>query len=133
MPIRYFDDWATARSQSLPLTVLSNSAIGIDASFYLDLHLNRYSSKEPLLPALGGFPFSLKANIERELRVLHDNGVSPVFVFKGLETECERQEVQRLETPVESARAIEHAWELYAKGDAVQVVEVFSSAGMDMD
>lgn len=85
-----------------------------------------------MLPALGGFPFSLKANIERELRILRDNAVHLVFVFNGLETECQRKESERVDSPKEreTAKQVERAWELYAKGDAVQVVEVFSSAGM---
>ncbi|KAI5302343.1 alpha mannosidase-like protein, partial [Ascosphaera pollenicola] len=133
MPITWLDEWAGHRGllQTLPLQTLSNTALGIDASFYLDQHLNHYSHKEPLLPALGGFPFSLKQYIERELRVLRDNAVQPVFVFNGLESESRRKLSDRQNGPEEreSAKRVEHAWELYAKGDALQVVEVFSSAG----
>ncbi|KAI5283113.1 hypothetical protein KEM54_002386 [Ascosphaera aggregata] len=133
MPIHYLDDWAASRALTctLPLSVLSNTCIGIDAFYYLNQHLDHHGFKEPLLPALGGLPFSLKANIERELRILRDHAVTPTFVFNGLETESGRKESEGANAKIEteSARAVESAWDLYVKGDAVQVVEVFSSAG----
>lgn len=46
------------------LSALKGAVIGVHASHYLDQHLNRHVTKEPLLIALRGFPFALKANIE---------------------------------------------------------------------
>lgn len=100
--------------------------IGIDASHYLDLHLNHYITKEPLLIALGGFPFSLRSNIETELKTLHNANVGCVFVFNGLEFGKKEHNIVAQNA---SLRALEHAWTLYDRHHADQVVEAFGSAG----
>ncbi|KAL2361646.1 hypothetical protein RJZ56_005463 [Blastomyces dermatitidis] len=126
MPICAFDEWASGRAQTLPLSALKGAVIGIDASHYLDQHLNHHATKEPLLIALGGFPFSLKSNIEKELQALKNLNITCVFVFNGLdfgkrETDFSAQ--------ANSTRALEQAWELYDQKQADQVVDAFSSAG----
>ncbi|KAL1953984.1 hypothetical protein VTO42DRAFT_1870 [Malbranchea cinnamomea] len=126
MPIRALDEWANARSQTLPLSALKGAAVGIHASYYLDQHLNHHITKEPLLGALGGFPFAQRANIERELQALKDQGITPVFVFDGLEV---GKPVSDLPLRAQNARAFERAWELYDQQQADQVVDAFSNAG----
>jgi hypothetical protein len=125
--VRGLDEWANARSRSLALSTLKGTVIGVHASHYLDQHLNHHVTKEPLLIALGGFPFALKANIERELLALKSLGVTPIFVFDGLEVGK-----PALDTPsrARSARALEQAWEFYDQQQAEQVVDAFRSAGM---
>ncbi|KAF8249944.1 hypothetical protein K440DRAFT_191693 [Wilcoxina mikolae CBS 423.85] len=68
-PPRTFDAWSQAngRAQLLPLSVLKDSAIGIDAHHYLQKALTS-QLKEPLVSALGGFPFSLKTTIQQDVR-----------------------------------------------------------------
>ncbi|KAH8425315.1 MKT1 family protein [Aspergillus melleus] len=126
MPIRLLDEWAAPRTQSLPLSVLKGAVVGIDASHYISQHLLQPSTREPLLVALGGFPFALKTNIERELQTLKELGVSCFFVFNGLDfgTKDQRPIVQP-----ESARSFEQAWDLYDQQQADQVVDAFSGAG----
>ncbi|KAK2741084.1 hypothetical protein FQN55_008488 [Onygenales sp. PD_40] len=126
MPIRAFDEWANTRAQTLNLAALKGSAIGIDASHYLDQHLNHHATKEPLLIALGGFPFSLKSNIEKELQALKNLGVTPVFVFNGLDF---GKRAPDFSSQAESTRALEQAWDLYDQQQADQVVDAFSTAG----
>lgn len=81
--------------QSLPLSTLSETRLGIDAAFYLSQVLDPPSSstnassasvavKEPLLAATGGVPLSLAARVENDLRVLEKLRIKPVFVFPGL-------------------------------------------------
>ncbi|KGQ01780.1 hypothetical protein PAAG_11503 [Paracoccidioides lutzii Pb01] len=126
MTIRAFDDWASGRAQTLPLALLKGAVIGIDASHYLDQHLNHHATKEPLLIALGGFPFSLKANIEKELQALKNAGITCVFVFNGLDFGKREPDFS---TQADSTRALQQAWELYDQQQADQVVDAFSSAG----
>ncbi|CAK47273.1 hypothetical protein CBS115989_334 [Aspergillus niger] len=126
MPIRPLDEWAATRTQSLPLSALKGAVVGIDASHYISQHLLQPSTREPLLVALGGFPFALKSNIERELKAYKDLGVACIFVFNGLDF---GKKDQRPHVQQESVRAFEQAWDLYDQQQADQVVDAFSSAG----
>lgn len=126
MSIRPLDEWASARTQSLPLSALKGAVVGIDASHYISQHLLHHSTREPLLVALGGFPFALKTNIERELQSFKELGVACLFVFNGLEF---GKKDQRPHVQTESLRAFEQAWELYDQQQADQVVDAFSGAG----
>ncbi|CAG7989048.1 unnamed protein product [Penicillium salamii] len=125
MPIRPLDEWAVGRTQSLPLSSLRDSVIGIDASHYINQHLVNQSTREALLGALGGFPFALRANIEKELQLFKNLGVGCVFVFNGLDFGKKEQRAQS-----QSSRSFEQAWDLYDQQQADQVVDAFSSAGM---
>lgn len=125
--VRILDEWAAGRSQPLPLSALKGAVLGIDASHYLSQRLHQPSTREPLLVALGGFPFALRNSIEKELQALKNLDISCVFVFNGLDF-GKKDKQSRLQT--ESVRAFEHAWELYDQQQADQVVEAFSSAGM---
>ncbi|KKA17790.1 hypothetical protein T310_8266, partial [Rasamsonia emersonii CBS 393.64] len=125
MPIRALDDWAAGRTVSLPLSALKGAVVGVDASHYIYQHLHHHSTREPLLIALGGFPFALKANIERELQTYKNLGITLVFVFNGLD--FGRRDPQP-QARAESARAFEQAWELYDQQQADQVVDAFSNA-----
>lgn len=121
------DEWASTRVQSLPLSALKGAVVGIDASHYITQHLLHHSTREPLLVALGGFPFALKNNIERELQIFKNLGVACVFVFNGLDF---GKKDQRPHVQPESVRAFEQAWGLYDQQQADQVVDAFSGAGM---
>ncbi|RDW62993.1 MKT1 family protein [Aspergillus mulundensis] len=130
MPIRALDDWVSGISarttSSLPLSALKGAVVGIDASHYISQHLIHPSTREPLLIALGGFPFALRSNIEKELQVFKDLGVACIFVFNGLDF---GKKNQRPHVHHETVRAFENAWELYDQQQADQVVDAFSSVG----
>lgn len=50
--------------------------VGIDAAHFLERF--RHPSKEPLVPALGGFPMALEALIAKQVRVsVEDGSASP--------------------------------------------------------
>ncbi|EZF76031.1 hypothetical protein H105_02563 [Trichophyton soudanense CBS 452.61] len=126
MSTRPLDEWANTRTQTFDLAVLKGSAIGIHATHYLDLHLNHYVTKEPLLIALGGFPFALQANITRELQTLKAADVTPVFVFDGLDA---GKPYPDFSAQAENTKALNQAWEYYDQQQADQVVDAFSGAG----
>ena len=79
-------DYLSERKHLLnhPLSVLSDSRLGIDASYYLKLLTENPPSREPLLAATGGLPLALTQRIESDLRVLEKLRIKPVFVFPGL-------------------------------------------------
>ncbi|KAH6916454.1 temperature dependent protein affecting M2 dsRNA replication-domain-containing protein [Coprinopsis sp. MPI-PUGE-AT-0042] len=70
--------------QTLPLSVLSETRLGIDASHYIQYLLDAPASREPLLAATGGLPLALTTRIEADLRVLEKLNIKPVFVFPGM-------------------------------------------------
>jgi XPG N-terminal domain len=125
--VRALDDWAASHTQPLPLSSLKGAVLGIDASHYIFHHLHHHSSREPLLVALGGFPFALKSNIGRELQTFKNLGITCVFVFNGLDFGLREHQTH---ARAESARAFEQAWDLYDQQQADQVVDAFSNAGM---
>jgi hypothetical protein len=113
------------RTHSLPLSALKDTVLGIDASHYINQHLLNQSTREALLGALGGFPFALRANIEKELQIFKNLGVGCIFVFNGLEFGKREQRAHP-----ETQRSFEAAWELYDQQQADRVVDAFSNAGM---
>ena len=130
--------------QSLPLSTLSDTRLGIDAAFYLSQVLDPPPSqdssagtKEPLLAATGGVPLSLAARVENDLRVLEKLRIKPVFVFPGLLP----KKTSRAHGPssgpnaansaaaggeyAEEIRERREAWELYERGQIEQAEALF--------
>ncbi|KAH0547560.1 hypothetical protein FGG08_000285 [Glutinoglossum americanum] len=128
MPVRSFDELATLRAQTYPLSALKDAVLGIEAAHYLNRLLNNPPSKEPLLSALGGFPFALKTYIESDLETLKRNGIVPLFVFSGMDIAKKDKPFSNLN---DSALANTRAWELYDQHQAVQAVETFGNSGRD--
>ena len=105
--------------------MLKGTALGIDAHHYLQ-KLVRSQLKEPLVSALGGFPFSLKMAIEQDLREFRENGIKPIFVFNGIVLAPSEKPFS---VPDESVKLRSRAWELYDKGQAIEAVKAFGQAG----
>ena len=124
--IHDFDVWSSGRLETNSLSDLSGAVLAIEASFYLDRLLNQPPSKEPLLPALGGLPFSLKAHIQNELGILAEHGVRPVFIFNGMEAGKKHRPFKDMD---DAARLNGSAWELYNRHEAEQAVESFGKSG----
>jgi hypothetical protein len=59
--------------QTLPLSLLSESRLGIDASHFLRGLLETPATREPLLAATGGLLLSLTSKIESDLRALENS------------------------------------------------------------
>ena len=118
------EEWAASRVQTFPLSSLKDAAIGVDASYYLDLRLNK-NSQEPLLHALGGFPYCLKRLVEDDILTLRQFDVSLVFVFNGLDF---RNKEAPSSQSAANQRAHEDGWQHYLGGDADQTVADFTRA-----
>jgi len=127
MPIRSLDTWATShnKSQTLPLSVLKDTTIGIEADHYLLRLLTTSPSKEPLVTALGGFPFGLRYAVEGDIEDFQKAGIKPIFVFSGLK-------IVRNEKPFsvndDGPAKRSQAWDLYDQGLASEAVEAFGAA-----
>ncbi|KAJ7330435.1 XPG I-region protein [Mycena albidolilacea] len=86
MTIKHLENFLLERKhqQTLPLSALSDSRLGIDASYYLSQLTDAPPAREPLLAATGGLPLALTQRIEADLRALEKLRIKPVFVFPGL-------------------------------------------------
>ena len=123
--IHDFETWATPRREINPLSDLAGTVIAIEADFYLDRLLNT-TSKEPLLAALGGSPFGLNEQIKSELRALQDADITPIFVFKGLDS---GRRSDQFKEAGDVALANAEAWDLYSQHQAERAVETFGNSG----
>ncbi|KAI9763500.1 MAG: hypothetical protein M1835_007801, partial [Candelina submexicana] len=125
MTIRTFDDWAGSRLQTLPLADLTDAFIGIEAAHYLD-RLLKFHAKEPLLSALGGFPFSMKRTIEDDLEILQTLRITPIFFFNGIDVGNKDLLLKDLS---DAAQSNAQAWEMYDQHQAQQAVDTFGNSG----
>lgn len=105
----------------MPISALSESVIGVDAAYFLEV-----SAKEPLVSALGGFPLALEASIVRELHDWQAVGIRPHFVFNGLDDGINDDPFG---PSLASARAIATAFETYSIPQAEQATELFKISG----
>lgn len=106
--------------------MLKDTILGIDTHYYLQKALTS-QLKEPLVSALGGFPFSLKTTIQQDLYEMREAGIKPIFVFSGISLAPIEKPFL---TPDDSAKLRTRAWELYDKGQAMDAVEAFGQAGV---
>ncbi|EWC48207.1 hypothetical protein DRE_02311 [Drechslerella stenobrocha 248] len=125
--IRNFDAWSTNRLQTLPISVLKDTVVGIDAGSYLKKIIDGPGTKEPLVPALGGFPFSLKSKIEDDLSQWQQAGITPLFVFSGIQPLRTDKASSMSETTAKNRAT---AWALYDGGHAAEAVEAFGDSGI---
>lgn len=127
--VQPLDQWAGSRVQSFSLSTLKDAVIGVDASYYLDLRLNK-NSQEPLIHALGGTPYCLKKIVKDDVQALRKYDVSLIFVFNGLDF------VGRQHPPAQAManfRAHEDGWQHYQAGDAEQTVSDFTRASFPVE
>jgi hypothetical protein len=105
--------------------------VGIEAAEYLtriqEFKLpagqNAGIQPEPLLPALGGLPFSLARVVNHQLDALARHGIKPVFVFSGLNLLKDD-----FTTSEQAARKLDDAWKYYDSNNATAAVEAFKAS-----
>lgn len=109
--------------------MLKDAVIGIEARHFLQ-KLLATDLKEPLVCALGGFPFGLADVVEREVAAMRAAGFIPLFVFSG----CAIQTRDKpFTTPDEGSQQRSHAWSLYDKGLGAEAVDAFGETGAQID
>lgn len=105
----------------MPISTLSDSTIGVDAAYYLEGH-----AKEPLLSALGGFPLALELSIIREITDWQAVGITPHFVFNGLDNAISDDPFG---PSLASARANALAFDTYDRNQPSHSIELFRKSG----
>ncbi|GJE93269.1 XPG I-region protein [Phanerochaete sordida] len=130
MTIKNLDSYLAERKhlQTHPLSVLTDSRLGIDASFYLTQLTENPPSREPLLAATGGLPLALTQRIEADLRVLEKLRIKPVFVFPGLLPKRNGKHNQQLQYEQnEAMRDRREAWAKYEAGQEEAATKLFET------
>ena len=111
--------------QTFSLSVLSDSRLGIDASYYLQQLTDNPPSREPLLAATGGLPLALTQRIEADLRALEKLHIKPVFVFPGLLPAKRWKQYQNHAEYNEACRDRREAWAKYEAGQEDAAIKLF--------
>ena len=149
--VQTIEEWADSRVQTFPLQHLAGAVIGVDASYYLDLRLNKAlkastdskkaspssnedpslqdaarKGREPLFNALGGVPCSLQDAIEKDIQILKKHDISLTFIFNGLDYATKEPSGARSAT---NLRAHEEGWLAYKNDDEDATVKAFGKAG----
>ncbi|CAE6428062.1 unnamed protein product [Rhizoctonia solani] len=132
MVIKNLDSYISERKhdQTLPLSTLAESRLGIDAFHYLSNLLDNPSTREPYLAATGGIPLSLPSRIEQDLRALEKLHIKPVFVFPGLPPSKrinKNTPQQNAAKQMEALAARREAWSCYESGRNDQATKLFES------
>lgn len=98
--------------------------IGIDASHYLEEL--RYPAKEPLVPALGGYPMTLEATVVKAVNDIESCGCKLYFFFDGLES---NHSSSILSNSVKGSLSVSRAFQIYEVGDAEGAIDQFKVSG----
>lgn len=123
-----FKEWAhnTGALFSSDISELEGVTVGIDAEEYL-AGLLISEQREPLLPALGGLPFSLRDRVDQDIEHFSDAGIRPMFVFNGLDLAC-KDRASILRSSLRATENLESAWSIYDSGKGDEAVKAFGRA-----
>src|SRR4051794_7024221 len=112
-----FDEWAESAQigHTVPLEQLHNHRLGIEAEYYINNFLSNHLTKEPLLPALGGLPFSLEEAINNHVSILEKHNIQPYFIFTGLNYNGQND---KLQAALKASKTVASAWDLYGASQA---------------
>jgi len=131
--IHHFEEWSANLAEQSSMDNLKDAVVGIEASEYLNrLPKMNYPEltrpvQEALLPALGGVPFGLKHIIKHHISVWRKYGITPIFVFNGLDIGKGDPTFNASE---ENARVSTLAWGQYATGNAAATVQTFGDSNL---
>jgi hypothetical protein len=110
-----------------PKEMLGDSTIGFEAEDYLNNILTNITTREPLLPALGGLPFALQHHVDSDLDHLEAAGIKPYFIFNGLDTACRNRKTIFNESQ-KASKTLHDAWTVYDQGRGDDAVVAFGKA-----
>ncbi|KAK5117730.1 hypothetical protein LTR85_008705 [Meristemomyces frigidus] len=124
-----FRQWAAAEGlESLgQLDQFRQMRIAIDAEDYLNTLLTTTLTREPLLPALGGLPFALQKHVDGDLAGFKDAGITPLFVFNGVDVASKDRTMISREAK-KAAATLSEAWSIYDQGRGDDAVVAFGKA-----
>lgn len=119
-------EWASATGllETSPFTQLEHRRIAIAAENYINGLLTGPQTREPLLPALGGLPFTLDKLLRDQLQVFKECNITPIFIFDGLRNNAQQTQ---LRSAAAYAKTVGGAWDLYNASDPERAVSEFGT------
>ena len=123
-----FKHWAVSENviTVTPIEQFKAKRIGIDAEDYLQSLLVT-GNREPLLPAHGGKPFTLQKRVDEDLDNFEEAGITPFFVFNGLDLAC-KDRTSILKESQRASAILNEAWQIYDQGKGEDAVSMFGKA-----
>ena len=115
----------TPASRAHPLNEIEDCSIAVDATYYLQLHLDVIPGNEPLLPALGGLT-GIQGRIENELDQWKAHRITPFFIFDG--QSMAGQDETMVKRGLETCAKTDISWDLYFNGRADEAVSAFGQS-----
>lgn len=107
---------------------LADPKVAFDAEDYLYSFLSGgQATYEPLLPALGGIPFTLESHVDALLEDLRNAKIKPIFVFPGGGTVSQDRRTASREGQ-KALTNINDAWNVYTAGRGEDAVKEFGRA-----
>ncbi|ODQ80678.1 hypothetical protein BABINDRAFT_175347 [Babjeviella inositovora NRRL Y-12698] len=84
MPIRLLEPFLFDNNVigTFPTEILRHARVGIDVEHYVQKYL--YNKRFPFLEAIGGAPQALFRQLDTDLTLFKDLGITPTFVFSGI-------------------------------------------------
>lgn len=104
---------------------LEGCSIAVDATYYLQFHLEVIPGHEPLLPALGGLT-GIQGRIENELDQWEAHGITPFFIFDG--QSMAGQDETAVKHGLANCLKADISWDLYFNGRADEAVSAFGQS-----
>lgn len=128
--INGFEEWATSLSEWYEIEQLNGAVIAIEAADYLNNLIRNPNTIEALLPALGGLPFSLRGFVLKDISILKSHGISPIFIFSGLDVgKDDNKRDAAFHASDEAARIHASAWLQYDQHKPEEAVKTFKESG----
>ncbi|KAL2130193.1 hypothetical protein VTI74DRAFT_6782 [Chaetomium olivicolor] len=124
MPNLLGDPFIYNQGVNYPLSEIEDCAIAVEATYYLQLHLDYFANNEPLLPALGGLT-GIQGRIENELDQWKANRVTPFFIFDG--QSMVGQDEAAVKPGLANNMKTDVAWDLYFNSRADEAVAAFGT------
>ncbi|RXK34158.1 hypothetical protein BBD39_06105 [Arsenophonus endosymbiont of Bemisia tabaci Asia II 3] len=126
-----FRDWVLSEGliTTGPIDQLKDTRLMIDAEDFLENILTSRTTREPLLPALGGLPFALRKHVDDHIAAFQVSNITPTFIFNGLDLACKDRATISRESKL-AARSLDEAWSLYSQSRADEAVAEFGKSCM---
>ena len=108
------------------LSILEDTAIAVDATYFIKQMLEHSPSHEPLMCALAGLT-GIHMHLENELNQWKAHKVTPFFIFEGMPVVGQDQ--VSIQAGLRDIQRTNEAWDLYFAGRASEAVAAFGATG----
>ncbi|CAK7230899.1 hypothetical protein SBRCBS47491_007746 [Sporothrix bragantina] len=121
------DDSFVAQNMTVhDLSMLEDTAIAVDATYFIKQMLEHSPSHEPLMCALAGLT-GIHMHLENELNQWKAHKVTPFFIFEGMPVVGQDQ--VSIQAGLRDIQRTNEAWDLYFAGRASEAVAAFGATG----